>query len=64
MKVNEIPDDKYVLINNQHNKGFAENLYVYANKYCHYGEIIAIIDGDDSFIGRQAFSLLNAVYQK
>lgn len=34
------------------------------HQYCKEGEIFVAVDGDDALIGRQAFSLLNAVYQK
>jgi hypothetical protein len=34
------------------------------HKYCKSGEIVAIIDGDDSFLGRNVLSLYNAIYQK
>jgi hypothetical protein len=35
-----------------------------AHQYCNSGEIMVFLDGDDALIGRQVFSLLNAVYQK
>jgi hypothetical protein len=35
-----------------------------AHEYCQPGEVMLLIDGDDALIGRQAFALLNAVYQK
>ena len=35
-----------------------------AHEQCNPGEIMILLDGDDALIGRQVFSLLNAVYQK
>ena len=34
------------------------------HKYCNLGEVVVIIDGDDSFIGRNVLALYNAIYQK
>lgn len=64
MEKNKIPPEKYVIINNEKNKGSCANIYNVAHNYCREGEIMVSLDGDDSFIGRQVLSLLNAVYQK
>jgi hypothetical protein len=40
------------------------NLYNGINNYCKSGEIVMILDGDDSLLGREVMSLFNAVYQK
>jgi glycosyltransferase involved in cell wall biosynthesis len=53
-----------VIINNEKNKGNCANVYNAGNNYCKEGEIMVFLDGDDALIGRQVFSLLNAVYQK
>ena len=46
------------------NKRHCANVYMAAHEYCKEGEIMILLDGDDSLIGRQVLSLLNAVYQK
>ncbi len=61
---NGIPKEKYVIINNEKNKGNCANIYMAAHQYCNPEEIMVLLDGDDVLIGRQVFSLLNAVYQK
>lgn len=64
MEENEIPSDKYTLINNPKNKGNCANIYNAGHNHCKEGEIMVLLDGDDALIGRQVFSVLNAVYQK
>ena len=49
---------------NKERKHAAANQYHAAHNRCKDGDIIAILDGDDSFIGRQILSLYNAVYHK
>lgn len=39
------------------------NIYHGIHSYCPDGEIVGLIDGDDSFLGRKVFQLYNAVYQ-
>jgi len=34
------------------------------HNYCNSGEIVVIIDGDDSFISRNVLALYNAIYQR
>jgi cellulose synthase/poly-beta-1,6-N-acetylglucosamine synthase-like glycosyltransferase len=63
MMENQIPKQKYVLINNDKNKGNTANIYNAAHNICSLGEIMVLVDGDDSLVGRQVFSLLNAYYQ-
>lgn len=41
-----------------------ENIYNAITFDCHEGEIAIMLDGDDSFIGTNVLSLLNALYQK
>ena len=64
MEENKIPTDKYILINNDRKKGNSANVDMIGNNYCKKGEVMIFLDGDDALIGRQVFSLLNAVYQK
>jgi hypothetical protein len=64
MEVNKIPKDKYLIINNNVKEGSGPNIYKAAHFYCNLGEVMILIDGDDSLIGRQVFSLLNAIYQR
>ena len=41
-----------------------ENIFNAITYDCQLGEIVVMLDGDDSFIGTNVLSLLNAVYQK
>jgi len=41
-----------------------ENIYKAVTQNCNLGEIVVMLDGDDSLVGRNVLSLLNAVYQK
>ena len=41
-----------------------ENIYKAITNDCKEGEIAVMLDGDDSFIGKNVLSLLNAIYQK
>ena len=41
-----------------------ENIYNAITSGCEEGEIAVMLDGDDSFIGTNVLSLLNALYQK
>jgi hypothetical protein len=52
-----------VKINSQ-KLGMMENIYNAITQDCKLGEIAVMLDGDDSFIGANVLSLLNAVYQK
>ena len=64
MKENEIPPEMYTIIHNEKNMGNSHNIFRSAHNHCKPGEIMVLIDGDDSIIGRQVFSLLNAYYQR
>ncbi len=67
MKLNNIPQNKYIIVNNYNNdatKGNGYNVYEAAYKYCNLGEILVYMNGNDSFIGRQVLSTLNTIYQK
>ena len=44
--------------------GNGYNIYNATHNYCKLGEILVVMNGEDSLIGRQVFSLINAVYQK
>jgi hypothetical protein len=41
-----------------------ENIYNYIHNHCPNGEIVGLIDGDDSLLGRKVLQLYNAVYQQ
>lgn len=41
-----------------------ENIFFAVTQDCQSGEIVVMLDGDDSFIGTNVLSLLNAIYQK
>lgn len=38
-------------------------MYFFINKYCNQQDIVIVMDADDAFIGKQAFKVVNAVYQ-
>jgi hypothetical protein len=44
--------------------GMMENIYNSITKDCGENDIVVMLDGDDSFIGRNVLLLLNAVYQR
>jgi hypothetical protein len=44
--------------------GMMENIYNAITNDCQLGEIAVMLDGDDSFIGTNVLSFLNALYQK
>ena len=64
MDENLIPPEKYLIINNEKSQFHCANIYKVAHNHCKEGEILVMLDGDDSLIGRNVFALLNAVYQK
>ena len=39
------------------------NIYHGIHNYCPDGEIVGLIDGDDSLIGKKVLQVYNAVYQ-
>ena len=41
-----------------------ENIYEKIHEECPDGEIVGLIDGDDSFNGRQVFKLYNALFHQ
>jgi len=44
--------------------GAMANIYNGITNHCNDGEIVMMLDGGDSFIGRQVMSTFNAVYYK
>ena len=63
VKKKSIPEDKIKVYINQDNKKALHNIYEGIHNYCPDGEIVGLIDGDDSLVGRKVFQLFNAVYQ-
>ncbi len=57
-----IPRDKIKVIINDVNKKALQNIYEGIHQHCGEGEIVGLIDGDDSFNGRQVLKLYNALY--
>lgn len=55
---------KVVLLKNKHKKTATENFYYAVHKYCDYGQMFMVVDGDDELIGTQVLSLFNALYQQ
>jgi len=39
-----------------------QNIYEAVHNHCQNGEIVGIVDGDDSLNGRQVLKLFNALY--
>lgn len=60
----KIPQKHIEVIINKENKKAMYNLHMGIHNYCKPGEIVVIIDGDDSFIGLNVLSLYNAIYQR
>ena len=52
------------MIINKKNVLALENLYNGIHNHCNSGEIVMLLDGDDSFIGKQVLSAFSAAYQK
>lgn len=59
-----IPEEKIEVIINEKNTLALANIHYAITNKCKSGEIVMLLDGDDSFLGRQVMSLFNAVYQK
>ena len=49
---------------NDQNKKAMYNIYNGIHSYCPDGEVVGLIDGDDSLLGRKVLQLYNAVYQE
>lgn len=63
VKEKQIPEDKIQVIINDVNRKALYNIYHGIHSYCPDGEIVGLIDGDDSLLGRKVLQLYNAVYQ-
>ncbi len=59
-----ISEEKIKVKINDKQLGMMENIYNAITFECQLGEIAIMLDGDDSFIGTNVLTLLNAVYQK
>lgn len=59
-----IPDEKLTVLINERNVFALQNIYNAVHNHCKHGEIVMLVDGDDALIGRQVFSLYNAIYQR
>ncbi len=59
-----VSKDKIKVKMNDQQLGMMENIYNAITFDCQLGEIAIMLDGDDSFIGTNVLSFLNAVYQK
>ena len=44
--------------------GSLGNMFFWIQKYCGEGDIVTVIDADDSAIGKQTLKVLNAVYRQ
>ena len=60
----QIPSNKIQVFTNDVNKKAMYNIYNGIHSYCPDGEVVGIIDGDDSLLGRKVLQLYNAVYQE
>lgn len=61
---NQIPEGRIKIVVNSYSKKALENIYEGVYQHCREGEIIGLIDGDDSLNGRLVLKLYNAVYHK
>lgn len=59
-----IPEEKIQVFINDQNKKAMFNIYNGIHSYCPDGEVVGLIDGDDSLLGRKVLQLYNAVYQE
>jgi glycosyltransferase involved in cell wall biosynthesis len=59
-----IPQDKIKVIVNDVNKKAMQNIFEKIHEECPDGEIVGLIDGDDSFNGRQVLKLYNALFHQ
>jgi glycosyltransferase involved in cell wall biosynthesis len=64
LEAKKIPSDKIEVIINPENKKAMQNIYNAIHEHCANGEIVGLIDGDDSLVGRKVLQLFNAVYQQ
>ena len=55
---------KFILIEGKKRRTALENIYYGVHKYCDYGQIFMIYDGDDELFGRQGFKVINSLYQR
>lgn len=51
------------LIRNVEHMGALANMFFWIKKFCNEDDIVVSLDGDDALIGRQAFKIINSVYQ-
>ena len=56
--------EKYILVSSHVRRTALENIYYGAHRYCGYGEVLMVVDGDDELIGTQVFRVMNAIYQQ
>lgn len=59
-----VEEGKFKVKINSAKKGMMKNIFNSITQDCQLDEIAVMLDGDDSFIGTNVLSLLNAVYQK
>ena len=64
LKEKGVEEGKFKVKINSEKKGMMENIFNAITYDCELGEIVVMLDGDDSFIGTNVLSLLNAIYQK
>ena len=54
---------RFILIRNPQNIGSLGNKDFMIRNHCKSGDIVIDVDADDSIVGRQAFNVINALYQ-
>ena len=64
LKGKGVEEGKFKVKINSDKKGMMENIFNAVTYDCELGEIVVMVDGDDSLIGTNVLSLLNAVYKK
>lgn len=55
--------NKIKLIHNLQKIGALGNMLFWIKKFCNEDDIVVVLDGDDSLIGRQTLNILNSVYE-
>ncbi len=64
MKDIKFPQDRIKYVQNLKRNYATYNIINAAFSYCHENDIQMLIDGDDEFIGRYAFQVMNSAYQQ
>jgi hypothetical protein len=64
LTLKSFPQSKLNITINPTKNGMMQNIYQAVHNHCKDGEIVVMLDGDDSLVGVNVLGLLNALYQK